>query len=451
MRPKTVGDLVHLSARAAVAHHFDAGNYRVLRWLLVAAIPFALVTGLAYLGHSPLWARLAWLPSLLLALWIFLARASPFFERHGRRLTMLYLALLPVATALSVTGPEPAYAFVGYVIPSFLLLFRFDRLEYLALAGVDAGVMAWTLLRPGMPEETGARIGMAVGSAVAIGIVLVITMTVTRRRRRSFLDQWHHEVARERDSRRMRTELEDARDVQLSMLPVGTPDLDWIDFSSASRPASEVGGDYFDYFELEGSRLAIVIADVAGHGMASGLVLSGVRSSLHLLADDMVRPVEVLRRLDRMLRRTADGRLFVTLQIALLDPEAGRLTVANAGHPPLVLASRHGGAVRLGGNSLPLGTRLTGDFSEETAALHEGDTLLLFSDGVTEVRNFDGSTFGEDRRLRALRRARPDAGARLVRDSLLEVLESFQGGSEREDDQTLVVLKIGDASSTAGD
>ena len=242
----------------------------------------------------------------------------------------------------------------------------------------------------------------------------------------------------------MRTELEDAREVQLSMLPEGIPDLDWVDLASLSLPASEVGGDYFDYFELTGSRLAVIIADVAGHGMASGLVLSAVRGGLHLLRDELARPVEVLEKLDRMLRETVGNRIFVTLQIALLDPGAGRLTVANAGHPPLFLISRDGGAVRLGANSLPLGTRLAGEFSDETVNVGAGDVLLLFSDGVVEVRNPDGEELGEDRLLKALRQARQLGHAEAIRDGLLEAVERFRQGVEQEDDLTLVVTRIVD-------
>ncbi len=446
MQSKTVGELVHLTERGAVAHHFDSRNYRFLRLLLLVAVPFALVAGLTGIGKAPIWSHLAWIPALLVALWIFLTRRSRFFERHARRLTLLYLALLPVATVLSIRQPEAAYGLVGYLVPALLLFFRLDPREYLALAGVDAAAVAWTLLRPGIPEETGAKIGLSVGSALVIGIILAIAMRVTRQRRQAFLDQWHHEVARERDSSRMRTELEDARGIQLSMLPVGAPELDWVDFSSTSLPASEVGGDYFDYFELADSRLAIVIADVAGHGMASGMVLAGVRSSLHLLAEDLIRPVEVLRKLDRMLRKTAANRLYVTLQLAVLDPEIGRVTVANAGHPPLFLLSPDGGALRLGGNSLPLGTRLGGDFEEESEALHEGDILLFFSDGVSEARSYDGVGFGEDRLLKELRRSPADASACHIRDSLLQALAGFQEDVEQADDQTLVVVKIGDTS-----
>jgi len=446
MDTQAVGDLVHLSARSAVAGYFDSRNYRVLRRLLVFTTPVALVLPGVVIDNGDLWAGLTWLPLLLVTLWIFFTRSAPFFERYGRQMTMLYFAVLAAATALSIPEPEAAYFFAGYVIPALLLLFRFNPMEHLALAGVYAAAMGSSLLRPGGPEETGAKIGMAVASLVAMAIILAVAISATRRKKHSFLHRWRGEVARERDRSRMRTELEDAREIQLSMLPVESPALDWVDFASVSLPASEVGGDYFDYFELSGSRLAIVIGDVAGHGVASGLVLSGVRSSLHLLKQELGTPVEVLRKLDDMLRQTVGGRNFVTFQIAVLDPQRGRITVANAGHPPLFLVSASGRMSRLGGNSLPLGTRLASEYVEQEEPLAKGDTLLLFSDGAPEVRDLHGTDFGEGRLRAELARVGLADGARRVRDSLLNALSRFKGDVEQEDDLTLVVVKVGTSS-----
>ena len=443
MEAGTISDLVHLPAQRAVARHFDAANYRAVRWMILVTT----VTGLAVtpilIQQGALWRGLAWLPVVVAGGAIFWSRSSAFFERHGRRLTMLYLVLLLAASVFSLPEPEPSYAFAAYVLPSLLLFLRLDRLEHLALAAIDLTVMALCLLQDGMPQDAGSKIGMAFGGVFFVGIVLWVTMSTTRRGRDAFLEVWRREVSRDRESSRMRSELEDARDVQLSMLPVGAPTLDWVDFSSVSLPASEVGGDYFDYFELPGSRLAIVIGDVAGHGMASGLVLSGVRSSLHLLRHELSRPVEVLRRIDQMLRETVGGRIFVTFQIAVLDPARGRLTVANAGHPPLFLAGADGRVRRLGASGLPLGTRLPADFSEESAPLAEGDALLLVSDGVAELRDLKDDDFGEQRLLEALQRSRSPAGARQIRDGVLGALSRFKGDAPQDDDITLVVARVG--------
>jgi hypothetical protein len=443
MEAKTISDLVHLPERRAVARRFDAANYRVVRWLVLVTTLVGLVATPLLISQGAMWRGLTWVPVLVTGGAIFWTRSSSFFERHGRHLTMLYLAFLLAASTLSLAEPEPAYAFAGFVLPGVLLFLRFDRLEHLALAALDLGVMALCLSREGMPDDIGSRIGMALGAVFFVMIVLWLTISVTRRARLAFLEVWRREVTRERESSRMRSELEDARDVQLSMLPLGAPTLDWIDFSSVSLPASEVGGDYFDYFELTGSRLAIVIGDVAGHGMASGLVLSGVRSSLHLLREELSRPVQVLRKLDRMLRETVGGRIFVTFQIAVLDPARGRLTVANAGHPPLFLAASDGRVHRLGASGLPLGTRLPADFSAESAPLAQGDALLFVSDGVVELRNHRDEDFGEQRLLEALRRSRTGAGARQLRDGILDELSRFKEDAPQDDDLTLVVARIG--------
>lgn len=444
MRSTAIGNLVHLSARAAVARTFDERNFSTLRWVLLALTPPAVAVGSVLFAHGRIWHALTWLPVVLLASWIFFTRASAFFERYGRQMTIVYLAVLAAAIAISTPEPDAACALAGFVLPTFLLFLRLNWTEYLVLAAVDLGAVGWALFRSGMPESLSARVGMATTATLFVLIVLAISNSITRRSQDHFLVDWRREVARDREQKRMRSELEDAREVQLSMLPSGTPDLGWLDFSSVSLPASEVGGDYFDYFELSGSRLAVVIGDVAGHGMASGLVLSGVRSSLHLLQDELSRPVEVLERLDRMLHATVGGRLFVTFQIAVLDPALGRISVANAGHPPLFLASDGGSVSRLGADSLPLGTRLRGEYSEQTAALGSGDRVLLFSDGVHELRNLHGEPFGERRLLEALRQSRADADARRTRDGVLNTISRFKGDAEQDDDMTLVALRIGD-------
>ena len=106
----------------------------------------------------------------------------------------------------------------------------------------------------------------------------------------------------------MREEFDTARRIQLSMLPQGPPNVSWIEVAAASLPATEVGGDYYDYFRISPSQIVVVIGDVAGHGLASGLLLSGVRSCLYLLEKDLASPVEVLDRLNHMVRRTTDRR-----------------------------------------------------------------------------------------------------------------------------------------------
>jgi hypothetical protein len=115
------------------------------------------------------------------------------------------------------------------------------------------------------------------------------------------------------------------------------PDVGWLEMAALSLPASEVGGDYYDYFQLDDDRLAVVVGDVTGHGVASGLVLSGVRASLNLLAGEFEDPAAVLGRLNLMLKRTAPRRMHMTLGVAVFDRAGVRSPVALAGHPPAVV------------------------------------------------------------------------------------------------------------------
>src|SRR5262249_3800408 len=138
------------------------------------------------------------------------------------------------------------------------------------------------------------------------------------------------------DRLRMREEIETARRIQLGMLPQAAPEVGWIEFAGASLPATEVGGDYYDYFELGPERLALVIGDVSGHGLASGLLLSGVRSCLYLVDDQPDRRAGVLARLQRMVRRPPARPPFVPPPLAVPDSPQGTVAVASAGHPPLL-------------------------------------------------------------------------------------------------------------------
>jgi sigma-B regulation protein RsbU (phosphoserine phosphatase) len=240
----------------------------------------------------------------------------------------------------------------------------------------------------------------------------------------------------------MREEIEYARRIQLSMLPQGPPAVDWLELAAASMPATEVGGDYYDYFRLSPSRVVLVIGDVSGHGMASGILLSGVRSCLYLLEEHLATPVKVLARLSPMVRRTTDRRMYVTLLAAVLDREAGTLTVANAGHPP-VLRRGSGGWEEVGKGAPPLGTFRDARFEEDTRPLESGDLLVLYTDGLVEARDAAGREYGQDRLLRALDRAGERARPAEIREAVLGDLALFRGDAESEDDVTLVIARVG--------
>lgn len=274
-------------------------------------------------------------------------------------------------------------------------------------------------------------------------VCFAVSYAFSRRQESRFLTRWRGESVRHRDRLRMKQELEYAREIQLSMLPRAAPDLDWLDVAALSLPATEVGGDYYDYFDLGSGQLAMVVGDVTGHGVASGLVLSGVRSSLNLLREEMARPSAVLRRVNLMLKRTSAPRMHMTLAVVVLDHHEGSAVVSTAGHPP-VLVRRSGGRVdEVGTGSFPLGAMAGADYRENRVELADGDVVVLYSDGLVESINPMGDQFGWDRLKRVLEEIDDFDTANEIRDSILREVWDFKGETEQVDDVTMVVVRYG--------
>src|SRR5258708_21328967 len=221
----------------------------------------------------------------------------------------------------TIRAGRDSVAQMGAAFPLLLMAFRLRLLEHLVLYGVfwvaealswgptglvvgggaaaAAGTAAGGVAAGGTAASAAGDHGLAVGWTVAVAGCLVLSGVLTQLDKRRFLAVWRREHARSRERLRMREEIEYARKIQLSMLPQAPPDIGWLDLSAASLPATEVGGDYYDTFRLAPSRLVLVIADVSGHGLASGLLLSGVRSCLYLLEADLASP-QALGPLDPM-------------------------------------------------------------------------------------------------------------------------------------------------------
>jgi hypothetical protein len=277
-----------------------------------------------------------------------------------------------------------------------------------------------------------------------------VSWGLSRRLEGRFLTRWRSEAARHRDRLRMKRELEYAREIQLSMLPREAPHLDWLEVAALSLPATEVGGDYYDYFDLESGRFAVVVGDVTGHGVASGLVLSGVRSSLNLLRDEMDRPGAVLDRVNLMLKRTSAPRMHMTLAVVVLDRRECRITVATAGHPPVLIKRPTGEVLEVGSGSFPLGAIDGATYVEDRVDLVPGDVLLMYSDGLVETIDREGEQYGWDRLRRLLEEIGGDVSAKLIRDRILREVWDFKSDAQQIDDVTMVVVRCLDRPTAGG-
>ena len=249
-------------------------------------------------------------------------------------------------------------------------------------------------------------------------------------------------VARIARRERQKIELETARRIQASILPDLPPCLAGVEVAHAYLPATEVGGDFYDVHELADGRLAVAVGDVAGHGVSSGLVMSMAKSALAVQVGFDPEVKAVFATLNRMVFESAHKRLLATLCYAVVDPAGRRLTYASAGHLFPFRIGTHGEVEALESVSYPLGVRRELPVRVRSTRLEAGDFLVLFSDGVIEARRAGSDELYGFERLEESLRRHGDGSAQDLCHGILADLEIYTAGAERDDDLTLLVLRL---------
>jgi serine phosphatase RsbU (regulator of sigma subunit) len=204
------------------------------------------------------------------------------------------------------------------------------------------------------------------------------------------------------------------------------------------QPATEVGGDFYDFLELEDGHLGLLVGDATGHGMPAALLMATTRGMLRAGAQTSDSPSKILERVNNILYPEIPPNKFVTCLAALLDSRTGRLQYANAGHD-LPYVRHSAGVSELRATGMPLGLMPDMSYEEKEITLQPGESILLYSDGLVEAHSPQREMFGVPRMQRYVG-AHPE-GAALI-DSLLAELEQFTGEEwEQEDDITLLTLQ----------
>jgi serine phosphatase RsbU (regulator of sigma subunit) len=242
---------------------------------------------------------------------------------------------------------------------------------------------------------------------------------------------------------RVEQELQVARRIQQASLPKEVPELEGWQISPFYRPAREVGGDFYDFHLLSESRLGMVVGDATGKGVPAALVMSTTCGMLQATARalDSSSPGKVLQQVNDTLFARIPQNMFVTCFYAILDPNSGHLSYANAGHDLPYLHRTNGDTEELRARGMPLGLMPAMSYEEGEASLREEHGVLFYSDGLVEAHDPEGEMFGFPR-LRALVAEHAAEERSLVGDSLLGELYSFVGEDwEQEDDITLLLLK----------
>jgi serine phosphatase RsbU (regulator of sigma subunit) len=242
-------------------------------------------------------------------------------------------------------------------------------------------------------------------------------------------------IERERVDR----ELQVARDIQLGSLPQGVPTLEDWQIDPYCQPAREVGGDFYEFYQLADGRVGFVVGDATGKGVPAAIMTTATAAYLGAVAAASdTSPGEALALANEALYARIPPNMFVTCFYAILDPKSATLTYANAGHE-LPYLHRKGEAEELRARGMPLGMMLGMSYEEGEVSLAEGECVLFHSDGLVEAHNPKGEMFGFPR-LRTL--VAEHGEERTLRNLLLEELYSFVGeGWEQEDDITLLTLR----------
>jgi sigma-B regulation protein RsbU (phosphoserine phosphatase) len=246
----------------------------------------------------------------------------------------------------------------------------------------------------------------------------------------------------EAEDRSLASELAQARLAQRSFVSLRGPVVPGYDLASHYEAAREIGGDFFELFQLQRRRrpVGIVIADVTGKGIGAGMLMAFARPVIHAALDASRGPADALERTNRILVEEIRSGLFITAIAGVLDVTTGRLRMANAGHEPPLLVPGDGGPIdAVEGGGVLLGAFRSLGAPDLNVRLRPGDNLVLYTDGVTDAIGPTGERFGEPRLLATIEAARR-ASAHEIVASLRDAVAEFRGSVPPADDVTIVVI-----------
>jgi serine phosphatase RsbU (regulator of sigma subunit) len=262
----------------------------------------------------------------------------------------------------------------------------------------------------------------------------------------SIIHRLQTSTAKQAKAMAVEAELKVAWNIQKGFLPSAFPDLARFEIYGTCEPAKEIGGDYFDVFQIDERHYGLAIGDVSGKGVPAAIFMSGCRTLFRTLCADGAYPNEVLRQFNkRLVGFDSGGAMFITMFYGILDIETGKFMYASAGHNMPFLRLQRDGEVTV--RELDLNISLVAgimgevDYVAETVTLHPGDRLVMFTDGVTEAVNEKQEQFGEERLSALIASDQSESVSKLV-TNILENCKEFQGSEPQFDDMTMLVLRM---------
>jgi sigma-B regulation protein RsbU (phosphoserine phosphatase) len=250
-----------------------------------------------------------------------------------------------------------------------------------------------------------------------------------------------HKAALERAA--VQRDLDLARELQGGLLPKVFPtreEAPGIELFARLEPAKEVSGDLYDFFTIEPGKMCFVVGDVSGKGIAAGIFMAVTRTLIRANAVPGRSPLEIMNRVNAQLAKENQASLFVTMILGIVDTATGRMVYGQGGHNPPILVPAQGKPTYEPAGGMPLGVFEDAKFGERELQLKLGETLLVYTDGVTEAMNQAKDLFGEDRLEKAVTGV-ADLSPEKIAERVIEQVEGFVLEAERSDDITLLAIQ----------
>ena len=359
--------------------------------------------------------------------------------------SVLLLGLIGISPLdLRPLGVELALSVLMAVVITWLF-WRFDALS--AIAAFFVLHLAAAAL-PGLSIPGSTEMLNAFGILLVVVILFVLGGAGVLSERNSqevphIVPEYVEELAQRE---RLKRELELAREVQLSFLPARSPDYAGLDIASVCLPANEVGGDYYDFFQMDGRKLGVVVGDVSGKGMQAAFYMTLMKGILQSMSTSLFGPAEILSKANELFRMNAPRGAFMSMIFGLFDTTAGTWTFARAGHNPVLVhraAADRPEVIKPSGAAIGLasGSIFSSSLEEKTVPLNPGDLLLIYTDGITEAMDENRSLYDENRLEDVVARSRGRSAEDVV-SAIIEDVEAFRGTAPRHDDMTMVAVRV---------
>jgi serine phosphatase RsbU (regulator of sigma subunit) len=349
---------------------------------------------------------------------------------RGVELALILLSIAAIAAADRFLAPSASLGFL-YLVPLSYAALVLRWPWFVALVAACVGLRQWDT-----PVATQSWSRLAIDWTLVAAFLAVV---VPLRRLGGARVAFFREARAQRDE--LVREVEMAAAVQRHLLDQHRPPAGPLDVVARTEPARVVGGYYYDFVELPGGRLAVVVADVSGKGLPAALVMPAVKIALRALVERHSEIPDLLAELNRVFLDNLPPASYFTLVFAVFDPARALLVHANAGHPP-VLRVRASGAVEWLLAEGPAVGLLHEDVRFETSelALAPGDLFVFYTDGITEAEDADGSEFGGERLAAAARGAAGSAAAAVA--AVHAAASACRGASPPADDATVIAVRV---------